>query len=177
MSFADSLIAIFIFTLIIGMLIGVFLVYNYVFKIQIAYNELNSNSTIALNRMAKNIRAATSLVETHTINSTEYTTDSDTLILQIPSIDVYQDTIFDTYDYMVYYKDGSFLKSDLEADVSSNRNSGNKTVASLINASIFNYNRTTYSLVNKVEIILVTSKAVGNKNPQLIMQSTVKIRN
>lgn len=177
MSLTDSLIAIFIFVLIMGILIGVYLTYNNVFKIQVAYNELNSTSTIAFDRISKNIRAAATLVESHTINSTEYTTDSDTLILQIPSIDADQDIIFDTYDYLAYYKDGSLLKIDLEANPSSSRNSGIQTTASFVDSIIFNYNKTDYSQVSKVEIILVNTKTVSNQQPRIIMQSTVQLRN
>lgn len=177
MSLADSLIAIFIFTLIMGILIGVYLTYNNVFKIQVAYNELNSSSTIAFDRIAKNIRGATNVVGTHTINSTEYATDSDTLILEIPSIDNNQYIIPDAYDYLVYYKSGALLKADLEADASSSRNSGAQTITNYLDAVIFNYNNTDYSFINKVEIILINAKTVGDDQPQIIMQSTVELRN
>ncbi len=177
MSLADTLVAIFIFTLIMGMLIGVYLTYNDVFKIQIAYNELNSSSTIAFDRMSKNIRAAINVVEVHTINSTEYTTDYDTLILEIPSVDNNQDMIPDTFDYLVYYKNGAFLKANLEADASSSRNSGIKTITSFVDTIIFNYNNTDYSQISKVEIILKNTKTVGKKQLQIIMQSSVELRN
>lgn len=180
MSLADSLIAIFILTLIIGVLIGVYLTYNNVIKIQIAYNELNANSTIAISKISKNVRQASRVVDATTINFTNYSTDHDTLILELPSIDSDQEIISDSYDYLVYFidpADSTKLKSDIEPSGGSSRSSGEGLISEFVESITFNYNETDYLSINEVEIVMVTAQSAGHTEQRMTIQSSVKLRN
>lgn len=159
------------------MLTGIYLTYNQVYKVQIVYNELNTNSAIAMNRLSKNIRQSTNVVETKTVNSTAYTTDSDTLIIELPSIDSEHNIIYATYDYIVYYIDGTQLKSDFEPDVSSSRSGGNSLIAQYVENIVFNYNDIDYDDTDKIEVILSTSKQSGTSVQKLTIQGTSHLRN
>jgi len=180
MTLADSLITIFILTLVIGTLMGVYFTYNNVIKVQIAYNELNANSTIALNKISKNVRQASSVVDATTINSTNYSTDHDTLILELPSIDSDQKIISNSYDYLVYFidpADSTKLKSDIEPSVGSSRSSGEGLISEFVESITFNYNETDYLSINEVETVLVTTQSAGHTEQKMIIQSSVKLRN
>ncbi|MBU0597704.1 hypothetical protein KKF61_01755 [Patescibacteria group bacterium] len=180
MSLSEMLVTILILVIIISLLIGMYFTYIGAFKIQMAYNELNSNSIIAFDKITSRIKGAARVAEQATINSIEYTTDYDTLILELPSIDEDQNIIFGAYDYFVIYRDpadNTLLKFDIEPDTGSSRQSGARLVSEYVDEIIFNFNNIDYTAVNKIETILVTKQDAGRTEQVIIMQNTTKIRN
>lgn len=180
MSLADTLISIFIFTLIITSIFGIFITYKNIYTIQISYNELSANSTIAMKNISTNIRGGLQVIETKNINGTDYSTDYDTLILKLAAIDGDQNIIADTYDYFVYFRDpanSALLKYDIEPNVSSSRVAGINLEAEHVDILVFNYNDSDFASIDKVETVLVTKKIVSNKTQDIIMQTTTDIRN
>ncbi|MDP2683979.1 MAG: hypothetical protein Q8P20_02875 [bacterium] len=180
MSLADTLISIFIFVLITGAIIGIFIMYKDTYAIQIAYNELSSNNSIALNKITKNIRQSNEVIESHTINSTLYETDYDTLVLKIPSIDGSDNIITDTFDYLAIHRnpvDSTLLRYDLEPDVASARAGGIQLLSEFVDKIIFNYNDTVFENIDKIETILVTIKLVKNIEKEIVSQTTTGLRN
>jgi len=180
MSLTDTLITIFILGIIITVTFSMYMVYNNVFKIQVVQNELSANNTIALSRMTKNIRGATRILATANINSIDYTTDPDTLILELPSIDNDQAILSDKFDNFVYHLDpgdSTKLLLDVEPNVSSSRISKNNLTANYVDSINFNYNNIDFSSADKVEIILSAVKNAGGSERNLVTQSTAEIRN
>lgn len=180
MTLTDTLVSIFIFVIIITSMTGIFFAYKDIYTVEIVYNELTTNATILMNKITTTIRQGTAIQETKNINGTDYTTDYDTLIISLPTIDTNNNILADTYDYIVYYRDptdNTHLKSDLEADASSKRNSGQSFEGEYIDTLNFNYNNTNYAMVDKVETILVTKKVANKSEREIIMQSTTNLRN
>lgn len=180
MSLADTLISIFIFTLIITSVFGIFITYKNIYTIQVSYNELSANSTIAMENISSNIRGSMHVIESKNINGTDYSTDYDTLILELASIDNDQNIIADTYDYFVYFRDPSdntLLKYDIEPNASSSRDAGIKLEAEYLKTLVFNYNSISFSSINKVETILVTEQNISDKTQNIVMQTTTDLRN
>ncbi len=180
MTLSETLITIFIATIILGALIGIYFTYTNVLKVQVAYSTLSSTSTITMDKITSSIRGASKVVDNYVIDSTNYNTDYDTIILKIPSIDGSQVIIENTFDYLVYYLDASNqtqLKSNIEPDPNSSRTSGEKHVGEFIDALVFNYNNTTFSNVNKVEVILSVQKSEGKSVQEIIVQNTIHLRN
>ncbi|XOU94802.1 MAG: hypothetical protein ACNFW9_01915 [Candidatus Kerfeldbacteria bacterium] len=180
MTLADVLVSIFIFTIILASITGIFITYKNIYTVEISYNELTINSSILLNKISTTIRQGIEVIETKNINGTDYTTDYDTLILSLATIDSDNNILADTYDYIVYYIDpidNTILKSNLEADVNSKRTSSTKFEGEFIDTIIFNYNNTNFSSIDKIETVLVTNKIANNLEQEIIMQSTTNLRN
>ncbi len=73
-----------------------------------AYGELQRAARFSLDEMTKQIWGASSVISATTINSTTYTSDSDTLVLRLPPIDS-GGTIVTGDDYIVFEKDNAAL--------------------------------------------------------------------
>jgi hypothetical protein len=180
MSLADMLITIFILVTIVTLMTGMYLAYIYVYKIQVAYNELITSNNIALDKISNIIKGADKVVDAKNINSVDYTTDYDTLILELPSVDASQNIITGSYDYIVYFRDvadQAKLKYDVAPAGGSSRKAGFQMVGDFVNTLVFNYNNIDYSKVNKVEIILENTQAVRNQVRKVVGQTTTELRN
>ena len=180
MSLAETLVTIFVLTLIVSTVVGVYLIYHDVFLIQLARNDIKSSNSVGLEKISRSIREATFVVNSKTINSTAYVTDFDTLILELPSFDSDNDIIDNTFDYIVYFidpTDNSLLKSDLEPDVASSRTGGTKLVTDNLDTLIFNYNHTDYISSSKIETIIKNTKTAGKRLQTIIAQLTSSLRN
>jgi len=183
MTISETLVTIFIFCLIGVMVVGIYLAYDNVYKVQIGYNELSTNNSMAIDKILDNIKSATRVVNGETtIDGNPYTTDNDTLVLELPSVDSVepgqpQNIISGKFDYLVYFLDGNKLKSDLKKATGSARKEGQQSVGDFVDTLVFNFNNIDYSSVNKVEIILSASKTIKNQTLEVVSQTTAELRN
>jgi len=177
---ANMLITLSILVILSALVLSIYFSYNNVLKIYLAKTDLQTYNIIALNRIASMIKSANNIPETKTINSNSYTTSTDTLILELPSVDSNQDIITNTYDYIVYYldlADTTKLKSSTEAAAGSVRITGDNLVANNVKNLIFNYNNDQISSTNRVNITLTLEKVVNNKVLKLVSQTSAGLRN
>ncbi|MDD5039798.1 MAG: hypothetical protein PHY34_01480 [Patescibacteria group bacterium] len=180
MSLAEMLTTIFILVLITVLLVTVYFMYTNVYKVQTAYNQLNTEAAITIDSVTRTIRVADQVLTSATINGTEYTTDQDTLVLGLLSIDANGDIIADTNDQIAYYRDPldpSLLKSDVQTGAGSSRSSGIRVIGEYISTLIFNYNNTDYANVDKIETIFESRNTASNKVLSITVQNTTTLRN
>jgi len=180
MTLSDSLISIFVLVIISMLVVGIFVSYYRYFQIEVAHKNLNASNITALDNISTWIRGAVLVVETMDINGTIYTSDSDTLILELPSLDSQQNIIPDIFDNIVFYRDtvnSNLLKSDILLGTGSNRSPGVHLVANYLDSITFNYNDTSFPVINKVEVIISSDQTVHGKQITLGAQTTVKMRN
>lgn len=180
MSLADALIAIAVGTLILGGLLAIYFAYSNVFEIQTTYVEINTNAAIAINKISEIIRGADNIEIDETINSTLYTTDDDTLVLALPSYDGDDTIIADTYDYIALFVNPSNptqLQSDIQSDPSSARSEGVALIAENLDSIQFNFDNTSVTNADSVEVILIESKSAGDSIQSITIQNSVTLRN
>lgn len=174
------LITLSILVILSALLVSVYFSYNNVMKVYLAKTDLQTSNSIALNKITSTIKLASNIPNTKIINSNNYTTSSNTLILELPSIDSNQDIIPNTYDYIAYHLDpvdNTKLKSSQEAAPASTRKSGDSLVGENIKSLIFNYNNDEISQASSVNITIVLEKVINNRSQKLVSQSSADLRN
>jgi hypothetical protein len=147
---------------------------------EIAYKNLNSDNIIALDIISSQIKNAIKAVDTHVIAGTTYTTDFDTLVLELPSVDASQNIITGKYDYQVFYRDPadqSKLKSAVELGAGSSRAGSPQVLNTNLQTINFNYNNQSLDSVSRIEVIISSETSVQHKNLVLGAQTTAKLRN
>lgn len=100
--------------------------------------------------------SASHVIQSHTFQSTTYTSSSEVLVLEIPSIDSSGNIIPSTYDYAVFYTNGTYAYRLLMTDAASNRASGTKQLSDTISSLTFSYNSADFALVNTVTVDVQT---------------------
>jgi len=106
-------------------------------------------------------RGATTVLASQTINGTLYTSDTDTLVLQVPAIDA-SDAILDgLYDLIAIYRDGTdptLVKTDIEPATGSVRLSGQKTITANNESLTFRYNAADPADATRIQTYIVNSQ-------------------
>lgn len=180
MSLADALITIFIIVLIGTLLIGIYFMYSNIYKVENIYQELSAENSNASQMLLSDIRNAHIILASKEIDAITYTTDEDTVIINLPSIDQNQDIIDGSFDTIVYQRDPldlSKLKSITSSAVGSSRPSGTKLVSNDVDLFILNYNNVSFDQSSKVEIIFGNARMNKNKKIQIISQVSASLRN
>lgn len=116
--------------------------------------ELQLEGSRLTESITTSARVADRVVSSQTINGVAYTTDFDTVIFSIPSIDS-QGTISGTFDHIVFYIDPSdptLFKLSQEADPASDRTSFEKLLSDSVAQLNFFYDDSDYSNVDNVSL-------------------------
>ncbi len=161
-------------------ILAFFLSYIGIFNFQ-AYNSQTAELTIAsdartaLDDIDNYTRQANRVISSYS----SYTTNSKTLILQIPSIDSSGQVINNTYDIVVFYLTGSDLFRRVFPAQGSSRLSSIKNLANGVDANSFSfsYDNADYSLVKEVTTSLTIVKNAGTQVKSITISSQSKLRN
>src|SRR6185369_8230476 len=90
-------------------------------------------------------------------DSGSYSTDINTLILQVPSINDSGDVISAKWDTVIFYKSGTNLFLLIQPDASSSRPAVNKILSDTLQSLSFNYNNANFDLITKVTVDMTNS--------------------
>jgi type II secretory pathway pseudopilin PulG len=143
----------------------------------------------ALNRIVREGRVATSVVDSFTSGSTTYTASSNVLILQLASVDSSQTIIPSTYDYLIYRVNPSNNAKFQEVTIPGTGSSRKAETRTLAN-NFSNFTVTYYDANNnvltsgrtatkKLKLSLSVSQKYyqANKNQTLTYTNQVTLRN
>lgn len=145
-----------------------------------AKSELRSQNIAAQTEIARAVEESFEIVNSKIINSGSYASDSDTIILKLPSVDSDQDVIPETFDYEVFERDAADpakLISDTEINVQSSRPSGKRTVAGFVGTLNFRYNNNVWSDVDFVEINIMNEENINGGLKNYKTFAAVKLKN
>ncbi|OGG78085.1 hypothetical protein A3A36_02875 [Candidatus Kaiserbacteria bacterium RIFCSPLOWO2_01_FULL_52_12b] len=106
------------------------------------------------------ILPARRVLSSHSFGADTYASDTDTLVLELPSIDSSGVQIFGKYDYAVLYLDGTTAYLRILSDPASSRLSGTKQLATTVNTLALTYDNADFTLVRKVDIDIQTRVVV-----------------
>jgi len=141
-------------------------------------SALSAESVRSIIREIESLTAvADHVLQSHVFSGTTYTSSSAVLILEIPSIDSSGTVISNTYDYAVFYTNGTNAYRILEANASSKRTSGTKQLSSTVSSLTFSYDNADFTLVQSVTVDVQTlsqsrgQDSVDHRNEQMYMRN------
>lgn len=133
----------------------------------------------------ESIKMSAGVVLSNPIGSPQYTTDTDTLVLSLSSIDSNGNIIDDTFDYLIIYLDGpgnSVLKKKVIVSPTSARNGEEKVLVNQISQLTFSYldqNGSPISPISssKINFVINLAQKAGYKNEQSSASGEINLRN
>jgi hypothetical protein len=176
-SLAETVIAT---AILIFILVALLALYNNYFK---SYN--NQEARIAMGGSAreavKELQSAAlqadQIVASHSFSGTTYTTNGNTVILEIPSIDGSGNIIDGKNDYVVFYLTGKNLYRRIEVDAASSRPSGQNKISDVVSTLSFVYDNADLSEATKIETDLEMQKISGGQNVSYELHQETYLRN
>ncbi|MBN1527001.1 MAG: prepilin-type N-terminal cleavage/methylation domain-containing protein [Candidatus Omnitrophica bacterium] len=184
-SLVELMISLLIVSIILVATVSLFIGCWRAFLIGNTYLDVYSNSRLAAEWMARDIRWAEQVVPTYG----SYTTSDSCIVLMVPSIDASGDIMASCYDYIIYQLQGNDLHRIVQKDAQSSRQNENRVVAgqcsslTLSSGGVTLSNIPNLSAVNTIEIFLPLNEQMisltggGVKSAQLTPTTVVRLRN
>jgi type II secretory pathway component PulJ len=166
-----------LFIIILLALMQFFVSYNTRFALDQAQVATASSAGTAMASLAEDVRVADDIVATHTFSGTTYTTGTNVLVLELPSIDSTGTVITTTSDYIAYYLSNGMIYRVIAADAGSARHSGTKELSDSGNSLSFTYSNADPTLASSVVVDIVTSKVNRGETIQTHLTNTLHLRN
>lgn len=112
----------------------------------------------AVRTISEMTRGASDVVAEHDFNGTTHTTSSDTLVLQMPSLDINGSVLGGENDFVAVYRgsgaDADKIYLNVVVGLNSARPSGIKALSRYNESLIFRYNDSDVTLANRVSVFL-----------------------
>lgn len=147
-------VAVFIFITLAMM----YLYYNFsnIFNYQQVEARVAGSARTAASELQSAVLQANKIVSSHAFSGHTYSTDQDTLVLEIPSINSSGDIVAGKFDYVAFYIVGTNFYKLTEVDAASVRPSGLKQLSDAIAAIIFTFNDANLDLAGKIDVDMRT---------------------
>lgn len=176
-SFAESLIAIAILVLVLLAILFVYMNFSRVNSFQQATMKTAESVRTAANEMQKAVLQSRKIAESHSFSGNSYSTDADTLVLEIPAIDGSGNILDGEYDYMVFYTSGTNLYKRVDADADSDRQSGLNQLSDVISSIAFTYDNADLNLASRVNVDIQAQAVGGRQTVNADLQREMYLRN
>ena len=150
-TFAEAIISVTILIIILLALVYLYSNFTKVYNYQQAVMNLSGSARAAANELQSTALQADKIVASHNFSGTTYSSDQDTLVLEIPSVDNQGNIVDDKYDYAVFYLTGRNLYKLIQSDAASSRPSGLQQLCDSVETITFVYNNADLSLANKID--------------------------
>jgi len=178
----EMLIVISILTIVSGILVAIFISGWRLFHQQSASTETQAQAKLATSVITKSIQQANKVPTSKTLDSISYTSSTNTLVLELPSLDTNQNIIEGAFDYEVFYKDPAAhtkLKLKRETSPASSRKSETKTIANLIENIEFTYNSPDNKIenTNRITVSVSAAQISYGKTQKTSLTGQAKLRN
>ena len=173
----ETIVAIAIMTIVLAALLVLLTNFYKVFNAQQSTARVSGSATIAGNELQAKISQATQIVTSATISGTLYTTDSDTLVLELPSINGFGAVIAGTYDYAVFYVSSGALYERVQPNGASSRPTIYKQLSNSISSTSFTYNSGDVTQATKVDINILMQLTAGRTTSTHQLKQTLYLRN
>jgi type II secretory pathway pseudopilin PulG len=168
-----SAILVFILVAFVVLYVNFFKFYNR----QQAEMKIGDSARNAVKELQSAALQANKIAASHDFSGTVYSTDQDTLVLEIPSIDGSGNIISGKYDYAVFYVTGENLYKLTEADASSSRPSNLKQLSESISTITFTCNNPDLALANKVDADIQMETSLSGQTISYHLYQQIYLRN
>ncbi|HEX5430102.1 MAG TPA: prepilin-type N-terminal cleavage/methylation domain-containing protein [Patescibacteria group bacterium] len=169
----EVIITIALTVMIVAVIANMFLTQSRLYRSQNAKLDTSASVRAGLDSIDDDVRAADQVLASYST----FTASSQTLILQIQSVDSTQALVADTYDYVVYTLSGTDLTRQIFPDAASVRIATTRTVARHVSDLSFVLNSADYADVTEVATSLTSSESTGNQTVAFTSDSNSKLRN
>lgn len=176
-SLAEMLIAITLVLLLLGALVGLYQGYGTLFAKQQSLFTLGYSANTAMTEMGQAVLEANQILASRTISGTTYSTDSDTLVLELPSVDASGMALADDVDHIVFYISGSSFYRLSEPDASSARQAGTKQLSDTLSTLALSYDMSDVTQSSKVTIDITLDTQSGHTDSQFHLRQDAYLRN
>lgn len=147
---------------------------------QTRQSDITRSATSGIEILKIHIQSAKTVVASRTFGGILYTSSSDSLILELPTIDSSGNLISGSSDYVVFFRDPlntALLKITTEAAVGSARSSNTKIVSAFVNSVEFHYNKSNIIDADAIDAALNTSLASSSKTFRATGRARIKLYN
>lgn len=161
-------------------LADVFMTHGRFYNIESTQADLQLRSVQTINIMGKMIKLADQVMANRMINSKDYTTSAETLILELPAVTSDGKVIEGSYDYAVFYVDPSDnqkIMLSLEPNPLSHRVLLTKLLTESGDHLKFTYDNKDYEQVRSVLVELSLAESVLNDNQSVSLNRKINLGN
>jgi prepilin-type N-terminal cleavage/methylation domain-containing protein len=130
------------------------------YRQQVAVIRSTSSSRKVMQTIEPLVMSSHRILASYTVNGTLYISDSDTIVLQLPSYDSSDNTIANTWDYAAIYLSGAELWVTIEADGASERESGTNRITDLLTSFSVTYSNVDFTQVRWANVTLQSQVVV-----------------
>jgi type II secretory pathway pseudopilin PulG len=120
---------------------------------------------------------ANRILASHTFSTGTYTTNSETLVVRIPSVTSTGAIIAGVYDYAVLYQSGASALSRLEAGQGSARQTRERTVGTPLADLTFSYDNADVTNATSVTASISAFANEGHGSASVVLEETFRARN
>lgn len=173
----ETIVAIGIASLLIGVLFLLFDNYNKVFKAQQTSARVLVSASQAGNELQNYARQASAVVSSYTFSGTTYTSNSTTLVMKMPAVDSSGSLITGEYDYVVFYTSSGKLYEKVSAYASSDRKTLTKQLSDTASSVTFTYNNGTPSSATQVDVDIIMSATEAHATASHELKQTLYLQN
>ena len=173
----ELLLVIAILAIISTILTAVIVRYNFFYQRQQLDITASIDNRLILDDMAANARQGVNIVADLTVDGNTFTTSATTLILALPTIDQFEQTIFGVSDYVLYYQDSTdpkLLRKLIVPDTQSKRPAASQILTSNLKTIDFAYNNADPQQAQVLTVILETSKTEAGQ--ERIAKDTIQVK-
>ena len=148
----ETVIFVAIFSILTLALFNIFAVYGTLYTAdKLQFTTVNDTRT-PLNELAATVAQAHRVMNSQTINGTDYQTNTTTLVVQLPSITLDGSIVENTWDYAVFFTSSTNLYRLSAPNAASARPAGQKILGDSIVSIVFTFDSADFSLVHKVSV-------------------------
>lgn len=130
-----------------------------------------------LTEVVEYVSQAHRVAGSYSFGGTLYTTSSSTLVMQIPAVDANNRVVANSWDYAVFYKNGTRLYRQLQPAAASTRTPGSRQLNDVTASVVFSYDNVDLALVKKVGITLGTFTQEGHVAVAHLASEEVALKN
>lgn len=134
--------------------------YN-IYFLQGARIDAEVGAVLATRAISEAARGATEVEASSVINGTTYTSDGDTLVLKLPSVNASNDIIAGSFDHMAVFidpSDSKLVKTATQIATNSKRASGTRLITGSNLTLAFHYNEPVITDSTRVQAYLVNTQ-------------------
>lgn len=173
----EILIVIGLFVVMMIALYSFFVSSNSTYVYQSAYINTSGTASEIVTEVAEAALPARAVVISHVFSVGSLSSDTDTLVLELPSVDESGAIITGSYDYIAFYMDGEYVYRVTDGDPSSARNDGTKTLTAVAKSMSFSYDHETFADVASFIVDVETESSMKGTLISDRFQRTVYFRN
>lgn len=184
---AETITTISILAIISVVLVTFYITGLKIYREKTVERDLIFSTENTLKDISDSVKSATNFINQKALGGITYISHSDTIILEVPSIDINKETIYEDdqikyFDYIVYNLSSSNITKSTYPDINSSRLLLENKI---LESGITNFTITYYpnnppidwASITKVNFSVSASKNIGQEIKQIQLNQTIKSRN